>query len=237
MVIRKIHLDSYLKEFVDFCKKRYGKNLIGIGIYGSYAWGYFDKEKSDYDVFLIFNSKIKDETKMLDNQFKKISVQYFGTAKQLSELIREGHWSLYITLLTSAKMFYYSKEYNFFINKLREIDFIKNLKNIGRIKWKAKFDREQLKKGEGYNGAKYALPALRSRLQLLTYIKHKKLIWDLLKIIKLNKDILTLEEQKFLIKLNNSVRKRRNIFYNKEIAVNILNKINKKMLNLLIPAS
>ena len=31
-------------------------NLIAIVIYGSYIWKYFDKKKSDYDVFVIFRN-------------------------------------------------------------------------------------------------------------------------------------------------------------------------------------
>jgi hypothetical protein len=231
-MLRKIKPDSYLKNFIDFCKKRYKKNLIAIGIYGSYAWGYFDKEKSDYDIFLIFNSKIKKEIKILSNKFKKISVQYFCSKADLLELIKEGHWSPYITFLTSARMLYFSKDYEKFINQLKKTDFVKNLKDTKRIEWKAKFDEDCIKKSKDYDGAKYALPALRSRLQLLTYIKYRKPIWDLKRIIKLNKDFLTLEEQRYLTKLNKSVRQRKNVF-NKKMAINLLNKINRKILFLL----
>lgn len=236
-MLKKIKLDSYLKSFVDFCKQRYGKNLIAIGIYGSYAWGYFDKEKSDYDVFLIFNSKRKDETGFLSKRFKNISINYFCDRNELLKLINEGHWSLYITLLKSAKMLYSSSEYNKFFNELKNTDFVKNLKNTDRIKFKAKFDRNQIQKMEGYPAIKYAFPGLRSRLQLLTYIHYKKLVWDLKKVFRLNKDILSSNEQKFLIQLEKSVRKRKNVFPNKKMAINLLNRINKEILYLLNPTS
>ncbi len=223
-MIRRIKSDSNLKKFIEFCKQRYGKNLIVIGIYGSYALGYFDKDKSDYDVFLFFNSKVRNETKFLDNKFKKISVLQFCSSKELFELIKKGHWAIYITLLTSARMLYYSREYEILIKKLKKINFINNLNNFNRIKWKIGFDKRNIKKGKGYSGAKYTLPALRSNLQLLTYIKYKKSIWDLKKIVKLNKDILTREEQEFLIQLEKSVKRRKN-FNNKKIAINILEKI------------
>lgn len=233
MALRRIKADSNLRKFSDFCRKRYGRNLIAIGIYGSYAWKYFDKEKSDYDVFLIFKQEMKDEGKSLMNKFRKITVQYFCSKKGLSDLIKEGHWSLYITLLTSARMLYYSKDYELFINKLRKIDFIKNLKNLDRIKWKVKFNRKVMLESRGYSGAKYALPALRSRLQLLAYIEHKRLIWDLLKVIKVNKDFLTQKEEKYLIELDNSVRKRKNAFPDKKMAINLSDKINKKIISLI----
>ena len=74
---------------------------------------------------------------------------------------------LFILLfLESAKMIYHTKEYEKFINELRKIDFVENLKNTDRIKFKAKFDREVIEKEEGYSRAKYALPTLRSRLHL-----------------------------------------------------------------------
>jgi len=233
MHIQKIHSDSYLKEFVSFCKERYNKNLIGLGIYGSYAWGYFDKKKSDYDVFLVFNQETKNESNLITNKLEKISVQYFGTAKQLSELISEGHWSLYITLLKSAKMLYFSSEYKQFFNGLNNTNFVKNLKNTDRIKFKAEFDRDQIQKMEGYPAIKYAFPALRSRLQLLTYAKYQKPIWDLDKAIKLNKDFLTNKEQSLLVQLNNSVKERKNDYFDKNLAIDMLDKINRETLSLL----
>jgi hypothetical protein len=232
-MIKRTKPDSYLTNFVNFCKQRYGKNLIAIGIYGSYSWGYFDRENSDYDVFLIFNSKLKNETTSLSDKFEKISVQYFCSKADLLELIREGHWSLYITFLTSAKMLHFSKDYKKLIKQIGKINFVDNLKNTDRIKWKVGFDRVVIEKSRGYEGTKYALPALRSRLQLLTYIKYKKLIWDLSKVIKLNKDILTFEESNYLTQLDKSMRERKNIFPNKEIALKILNKISSKILELL----
>lgn len=235
MTLRKIHLDPYLKKFLYFCKKRYGDNLIAIGIYGSYVWGYFDKEKSDYDVFIIFSHKPKDKGEIPAKKFKKIALQYFCSSKDLLKLIKEGHWSLYITLLKSARMIYYSKGYKEFINKLERINFVRNLNDTERIEWKAKFDEKVIKKSKGYSGAKYAFPALRSRLQLLTYIKHKKLIWDLFKIIKLNKNILTNKEQKFLIQLDKSVKQRKDVFLNKKMAIVILNKINNNILAIFEP--
>jgi len=54
LFFKKIKPDRYLKKFIDYCKEQYGGNLLAIVIYGSYPWGYFNKKKSDYDVFVIF---------------------------------------------------------------------------------------------------------------------------------------------------------------------------------------
>lgn len=102
-MINTIKPDSYLENFSNLCKQKFGKNLIGLGIYGSFVWGYFDKEKSDYDVFLVFKDEIKDENEIPKGKLEKISLQYFSTPKQLFELIHEGHWSLYITLFRKCK--------------------------------------------------------------------------------------------------------------------------------------
>jgi hypothetical protein len=233
MLIKTIKPDSYLENFSNLCKQKFGENLIGLGIYGSYAWGYFDKEKSDYDVFLVFNHEIKDESEIPKGKLERITIQYFSTPKQLFELVREGHWSLYITLLESAKMIYHTSEYETFIGELRKIDFVENLKNTKRLGWKAGFDREVIEKEEGYSGAKYAFPALRSRLQLLTYVKYRKPIWDLNEVIKLNKDFLSLNEQEYIIQLEKSVRERKNVFPDREMAIKTLEKINGEILNLL----
>lgn len=153
--------------------------------------------------------------------------------QRMSQLIKEGHWSVYITFLKSSRMLYYSRDYRVLFDKIGKIDFIKNLKNFDRIKWKAKFDRGCIKKGRSYDGAKYALPALKNRLQLLTYINSRKLILNLDKLIKLNKDILTLREGRFLIRLDKFVKGRKDVLYDKKIAIKILDKINREILSLL----
>ncbi len=231
MLVKEIKPDSYLKSFTNLCRNQYGNNLIGVGIYGSYAWGYFDEKKSDYDVFLVFNHRVKNEVSL--NNLEKISLQYSHSKKQLLKLISEGHWSLYITLLEGAKMLYHTRDYDNFISKLGETDFVDNLKNTDRIKFKAGFDTKVIRENKGYDGAKYALPALRSRLQLLTYIKYRKPIWDLRKVIRLNDSFLTDKEKSLVIQLDKSVKKRRDVFPNKKMALSILDKINRETLFLL----
>ena len=234
--LKKIKADIYLKDFVSFCKERYGDNLTAIIIYGSYPWGYFDKEKSDYDVFVIFKTKTPKSKKLAQKEFlrkfPKISLQYFCTIDELLRKVEEGHWSIYITLLKSAKILYYTKEYKKFLKELKKVDFIEQLMDTAAMEYKANFEIETLKKSRGYKAAKWALPSIRKRLQLLTYIRRKKAIWNIKKIVKLNKDVLTKEERNFIIDLNKRVRKRENSFtkIDKNKSIEILKKLNHQIL-------
>jgi len=234
--LKKIKADNYLKSFVDFCKKEYGSNLVAIVIYGSYAWGYFDKKKSDYDIFVIFKDETTKSKKLVQEKilkrFRKISLQYFCTTDELLRKVEEGHWSIYITLLKSARILYYTKEYKKFIKELKKVDFIEQLMDTAAMEYKANFEIEALKRNRGYKAAKWALPSIRKRLQLLTYIRRRKAIWDIKKTVKLNKNILSKEERDFVIRLDKRVKKRRNYFTKKDRdkTIEILKKLNQQII-------
>ncbi len=232
LFIRKIRPDKYLKKFINFCKERYGNNLIAITIYGSYPWGYFDKKKSDYDLFVIFKDKTPKGKKEIKKKFPKISLQYFCTTNDLLRKVKEGHWSIYITLLKSAGILYYTKKYKKFLKKIKRIDFTEQLMDTAAMQYKATYEIRVLKKSRGYKAAKWALPSIRKRLQLLTYIRRKKAVWNIKKVVKLNKDVLTKEERDFVINLDKRVRKRQNSFTkeDKERTIKILNKLNHKII-------
>ncbi len=230
--LKRIKSDEYLKNFVEFCKEKYRDNLVAITIYGSYPWGYFDKKKSDYDIFVIFKDETPKGKKEINKKFPKISLQYFCTTKDLLRKVEEGHWSIYITLLKSARLLYYTKEYKKFLKELKKIDFIEQLTDTAAMEYKANFEIETLKKCKGYKAAKWALPSIRKRLQLLTYIRRKKAIWNIKKIAKLNKDVLTREERNFIINLDKKVKSRENSFtkQDKNKAVEILKKLNHQII-------
>lgn len=234
--LKKIKSDEYLKNFVEFCKEKYRDNLIAITIYGSYPWGYFDKKKSDYDVFVIFKDKIlkskKSAQKEFLKKFPKISLQYFCTAEELLRKVEEGHWSIYITLLKSARILYYTKEYKKFLKELKKVDFIEQLMDTAAMEFKANFEIEALKKSRGYKAAKWALPSIRKRLQLLTYIRRKKAIWNIKKVVRLNKDVLTKEEREFIVGLDRRVKTRQNSFtkQDKNKAIEILKNLNHQII-------
>ncbi len=230
--LKKIKSDAYLKNFVKFCEEKYKNNLIAITIYGSYAWGYFDKNKSDYDIFVIFKDRTPKGKKEINRKFPKISLQYFCTANDLLIKVKEGHWSIYITLLKSAKILYHTIEYKKFLKELKKINFLEQLMDTAAMEYKANFEIGALKKVRGYKAAKWALPCIRKRLQLLTYIRRKKLIWNVRKVAKLNKDILSKEEIYFILDLDKKVKMRQNSFMkdDKNKAIEILNKLNHEII-------
>ena len=232
LYLKKIKADKYLKDFITFCKKKFKDNLVAITIYGSYPWGYFDKKRSDYDVFVIFKEKIPRGKKEINKKFPKITLQYFCTINDLLKKSGEGHWSIYITLLKSAGVLYYTKEYRKFLKELKKIDFIEQLIDTMAMQYKSKYEINVLRRDKGYKAAKWALPSIRKRLQFLTYIKRKKAIWDLKKVVILNKDILNKEERNFIMNLNQRVRKRKNLFTkkDKEMTIEILNRLNHEIL-------
>ena len=232
ILIRKAKANDYLKKFIEFCKKEYGNNLFAIVIYGSYIWGYFDKKKSDYDIFVIFKDKTPKNRKEIEKKFPKISLQYFCTTEELMRKINEGHWSIYITLLKSAKVLYLTKGYKKFLNELKKVDFIEQLMDTSAMELKAVKEIKALRENKGYRAAKWIFPAIRKRIQLLTYIKTRKAIWNIKKVVNKNKDILNKEERKFIINLDKRVKNRENKFTkeDRKKSIEILDKLNYEIL-------
>jgi len=66
----------------------------------------------------------------------------------------------------------------------------------------------------------------------LTYIKNRKLVWNLSELIKLNLDLLDINEQKLLLHLDKIVKKRKQNFNisEKNKSVKLLDKITKSIL-------
>ena len=230
--IRKIKADKYLKNFIKYCKEKFGDNLAAIVIYGSYAWGYFDKKKSDYDVFMIFKDKIPYGEKELRKKFKKVGGFYYLNIDELLKRAHLGHWTSYITLLTSARVLYSTKEYEKFLRKLKKINLLEEIIDIAGVELRSINRANILKKTRGYKAVKWALASIRVQLQLFSYLRYKKLIWNIKENLKKNKDILTKEEMVFLEILDKKVRKRINKFNKKDknMALNLIYKLNKEII-------
>lgn len=225
-----IRKDSYLKDFVSYCKNNFN-NLAAIVIYGSYAWGYFDKKKSDYDVFVIFKGKVPRSKTKLMKKFKRMSISYFCSINSLEKRKGLEHWASYITLTNAGKILYKTKDYEKFLEKIKKGNFLKE-KNIPAIKRKIKYERGTLTKLRGFKALKWAFSSIRKRLSLLSYVKNKKLTWRFKGVLFENKDILNKNELDFLKKLERKIKKRDSEFNqsDKKISLKILEKADKELL-------
>lgn len=174
-LIQKIKPDKYLKKFINEYKLKYGDELIAIVIYGSYAFGYFDENKSDYDVFMIFKNKVPKIEGVMPKEHPKIFFQYFCNTQYLLDKVKEGRWSVYITLLKSAKVLYYTKDYVKFLERIDKINPSKKLiKKLTREKIKK--EKKGFRENRGYKAVKWIFPSIRKRLQILVYLKIGKRI-------------------------------------------------------------
>jgi len=218
--------DKCLEKFVDYCKENFGGELVAILIYGSYAFGYFDKKKSDYDLIVIFKDKVPRKRAEIKRKFKKVNLPYFFNEEDLLGYIGRGHWTLYITLMKSAGILYKTKEYDRLFSKLKKRKILKEL-DVAALEIKTKEERNILKRRSGFQAVKWALPMLRKRLQLLTYVRKNKLVWDLKENLEENKDVLDDEEIKFIRNLDKRVKIRDEKFSreDKNKSIEILDKL------------
>jgi len=168
----------------------------------------------------------------IKRKFPKIAIQYFMTTEELLNNTHFGHWTSYITLLKGGRILYTTKGFKKFLKKLKKKNLFEELIDIAGIEYKYQYERKELKKRKGFKAVKWALPSIRKRLQLLTYIRKHKLIWKIGKNIQLNKDILNKEERKFLLNLNKKLKNRSKNFNKKDEkrTIDILNKLNKEII-------
>jgi len=230
MLLRKIRSDTYLKKFISYSKEKFGDNLVAIVIFGSYTWGYFDEKKSDYDVFVIFRDEVPRGKEEIRRKFEKVALHYFCTTDELLRNAHFGHWTSYITLLTSARVLYANKEYEKFLKELKDLNLFEAVIDVVGLEAKANYEANVLRKNKGYKAVKWALPMIRKRLQMLTYVRYHKLIWNLNENLRKNKDLLIKEEIRFMKDLDRRVRLRSSKFSSddKKTALDILYKINKE---------
>lgn len=228
MIVKRARLDNYLKKFRQFCLEKFGDELVAIGVYGSFGKKYFSKKKSDYDVFLIFRDKVLRGKTTIKKRFPKISLQYFCTLKELGNRINLGHFTIYITLLKDAKMLYFTNEYKNFLREIKKIGFLEKMADTLAMQAKTNFEIKSLKDLKGYSAIKWAFPSIRKRLQFLTYVRKKRILWNLNKVLTANKSLLNSEERKFILKLNKELNRRGNSFSKKDErrCIDIIKKLN-----------
>ncbi|MFH1592961.1 MAG: nucleotidyltransferase domain-containing protein [Candidatus Woesearchaeota archaeon] len=216
--MQQIRPDKYLQKVIEYSKSKFGDNLAAIVIHGSYALGYFDKRKSDYDLSFYFKNKIPAGKETLKKKFPKIWIHYFMTLEDVLEYCHLSHFTLYITLLTKgSKAIYSTKEYRQMLKELKK----KNLRSIefdtADLKYKYGNEINVFQKSKSYSALKWALPMIRKRLQLLSYLSKSKLVWDLDKNLNINRKCFSEDEIRFMKNLNKRLFQRDNHFSDEDI--------------------
>ena len=203
-------MDGYLKNFLDFCVKQLGKNLEAMTIYGSYGGKNFNKDRSDYDIFIIVKNKKGEKRfrKIVKSKFKKISLQYFATIKELSDKIKEGNWAIFIALVYTGKVIYSNKRFSSFINKTRK-NGINARKSLGRyVGGRNQEEFNIAKKLTGWKFIKWVYASMRKRLYLISYSRFSKSKFNFLADLKSNKDLFSTKEILLLKNLNKKYNNR-----------------------------
>ncbi len=173
------------QKIIQLCKHRYGQNLAGILIFGSYNTGTFVQGKSDIDTLIFLKSKkglqFQDEGKIIMTQGKEIqlSVQGVGSLRIVkNRLYKEGGWSTWITILVGSKKIYTTSSFDKFVNALADNELPLD-KVINYLISKDHFELEgYFKNLDNWGITKGLFSHMRRKLQILNYYQGNSLEFD-----------------------------------------------------------
>src|SRR3989344_1097401 len=118
-------MESPEKRIIKACLERYGGNLAGILIFGSYNTGQYDHRISDIDTIILLNKKEgldlqKEQTSLREELSElNLSIQHFDTIKDYEEHIyKKGSWSSWITVICGSKIIYSAPKFKNFRKRL-----------------------------------------------------------------------------------------------------------------------
>ncbi|HLC87308.1 MAG TPA: nucleotidyltransferase domain-containing protein [Candidatus Nanoarchaeia archaeon] len=200
-------MESPEKRIIKACLERYGGNLAGILIFGSYNTGQYDHRISDIDTIILLNKKEgldlqKEQTSLREELSElNLSIQHFDTIKDYEEHIyKKGSWSSWITVICGSKIIYSAPKFKNFRKRLSKKP-ISNEKLIEYIQYKDKFELEgYFKQRGGYDITKALFSHLRRKLQMLSFYQGNKLNFDYsiclnnLKDLKYKKELIEISE-------------------------------------------
>jgi len=134
-----------LKFFVKECKKKFGKDLVSIILFGSYARGNW-KEYSDVDLLVIVRKKLpsfKERFKLLEDTTSKILEKYylrfFPIITSVDELDPKYLNPLILGILTGHKILFGKRFWKEYISKLKNtIEEFEPIYVEGEKEWKIK---------------------------------------------------------------------------------------------------
>lgn len=176
-----------LNKIKNFLRKRYGKNLAAILIFGSASTGNFVKGKSDIDTIVLLKSRegldFKEEMIILSDsmQKEKLSIQYLHTLQSIKEYIKKRKsWATYLRIVSkdSSLTLYSTKEFQNLKKYFLKNPFTKK-DCIYYIKRKQISDvNGYFKKAKGYFLTKSLMFHIRKQLQILNYLNNGGLVFD-----------------------------------------------------------
>ena len=180
-------LEESLTHIREFLLDKYKDNLAGILLFGTANTGEFKEGKSDIDTMIFIKEQrglnIADEIKFLIDALKseRFATQYFHTLEGIIQYIRErSSFSTYITIVgeDGSRTLYSTPEFEETRQKLRENPPSKeDLKKY--IKKKDEFELEgYFRDNKGFKLTKDLFAHIRRKLQIMSYFRTGKLLFD-----------------------------------------------------------
>jgi predicted nucleotidyltransferase len=173
------------KEITELCIKRFGDNLAGVVVFGSYLSGPYVQGISDIDCLVYLKLRegmnLENEGNILTTLGKSInlSIQNLETVEGSYERIySEGSWSTWITLVCGSRIIYQTEQFSDFILRLRNRNLMKE-RIIEYIKHKDSFELSiYLHRLTDWNLTKALYSHIRRKLQILSFEVTKQPVFD-----------------------------------------------------------
>ncbi len=184
-----MNLEKNIQKIKSFIYNRYKNNLAAILIFGSVNTDHFKEGESDIDHMIFVkeqeNLNFEDEIKFLLRELGKygFATQYFHSLESIKKYLKTNNrlgWSTYITIVADdgSRVIYSTPEFEKMKTELMRNKPTKNeVKNY--VKEKDDFELHgYFKEIGGYILTKALMAHLRRKLQVLSYFKTGKLIFD-----------------------------------------------------------
>lgn len=204
-------MDEYLKGFLEYLQEKVGEELAGLVIFGSYVAGYFDKNNSDYDVFVVFKSEVPDLKEDIVKKFPRIVTHFYDTVEKLEEKIRFGGWNTYMALIHTGEILFKTSRLEDVTSKFKQpialkelsdqhkrhlVDKLKDQVNIAKVK-------------EGFELNKFLYSSLLRKLQILYFLRNGEIIFKFNELLEKTEDDFMNDNREWLLQLEELVFSRR----------------------------
>lgn len=205
-------MDENLKSFLEYLQEKAGEELAGLVIFGSYSGGYFDKNQSDYDVFVVFKWQTIDLHKEISKKFPRFATHFYGTLEDLQNKINQGGWNTYIALIHTGQVLFKTSHLEDLIAKNRNTP--PALKDLPQDQKQHLIDklRDQVsiaKQKEGFELNKFLYASLLRKLQILHFLRTGEIILKFNELLEKTEDDFMNDNREWLLNLEETVFARR----------------------------